>query len=264
MKKIFLLLSILLNIVLLCILSYHWYEKCTKNNFFDFSKYKNLTLNNNFTTDSNLVCFVGNSITANWINLNPNFFEKNNFINRGTGGQSSSQILLRFQQDVVSLNPSIVVLSTGINDIGEADGFYDSSFTMQNIRSIAAICKANDIKLVLTSVLPVTEVRPNIFKSIDDVQRKIDELNANLIELSKTNNLEYVDYFSNLVDCKGNFNVNYTFDGLHPNREGYEIMERAILEVLNKIKLTELFIILPNISITGSYGLKIRTKKQII
>lgn len=225
-------LSILLNIVLLLIIVYCVYSRNDKTTYFDFSKFENSAPKQEY--NNTVICFVGNSITANWINLDYDFFKSNSFVNRGVGGQSSSQILLRFQQDVIFLNPNKVVLNTGINDIGEADGFYKKEFTVQNIQSIVDICKANDIEIILTAVLPATDIRINRFSSISDVQSKIIGLNKEIRKLAAANELIYIDYYSKLANEDGTFNELYTFDGVHPNEKGYDIMKELVLSVLNK------------------------------
>lgn len=234
MKKNLLFISISLNFLLFIFIGYCYFKNSGKSAYFDFVKDEKESYYYSIDTTTT-ICFVGNSITANWINLNPNFFSDNIFINNGVGGQSSTQILLRFQQDVVlPFRPDIVVLNTGINDIGEADSFYNESFTIHNIQSIADICKANDIQLILTSVLPATKIKKGRFSTIDDINKKVNDLNSKIIKLAESNKLKYIDYYSELVDSDGNFNPSYTFDGIHPNKEGYSIMEKLVLNTLHE------------------------------
>lgn len=237
MKRIILLvISISLNLLLLFTLFLFFYKNANKkevDDYLNFDRYRseNISFKNDVTEAYNTI-FIGNSITANWINLRPDFFHTNKFLNRGVGGQTSSQILLRFQQDVVDLGIKTVVLNVGINDIAEGDGFYNKNFTIQNIKSIIAICKANNINLILTSVLPVTEIRKDRITSIKNVQFKIEELNKEILKLAVSNDLRYIDYNKNLKNTDGKFNDLYTFDGVHPNEEGYKIMESIILKEL--------------------------------
>lgn len=232
-KKYLIALSLFLNFGLMGWFGYTYFFKKDNSKYFDFIRESKDLPSANGKNIS--VCFVGNSITANWVNLNHDFFKVNDFLNNGIGGQSSTQILLRFQHDIINNDPDIVILNTGINDIGENDGFYREWFTLNNIQSMIDICKANDIKIILTSVLPATEVKLNRFKSVDNLHEKINSLNSKLYQMSVDNSLIYVDYFNRLVDKNGNFNEKYTFDGVHPNEEGYKIMEEIILEVLYNI-----------------------------
>ena len=235
MRRLFICLSILLNFILIGLVSYNWYASKNRLEYFNFisSRFEAEKLK----TDSvKKVCLVGNSITANWKNIRSDFFRETGFLNRGIGGNSSSQILLRFQQDVISTNPSIVVLNTGINDIANADGFYSEDFTIQNIQSIVDICKSRNITVLLASVLPVTEIQINRFKKIQNIQPKIRDLNIRIEKLSSDNGIKYIDYHSKLKNSDGTFNNNYNFDGVHPNEKGYKIMEKLLLETIKEIE----------------------------
>ena len=229
-----LLFSLLINFLLLGFIGYSYYTESNEKKYFKYIKASNGPIQ--ITTDTtSVICFVGNSITANWINLSPDFFTNHMFFNKGVGGQSSTQILLRFQHDILSLRPSVVVLNTGINDIGENDGFYKEWFTLSNIQSMIDICNSNNIQIVLTSVLPATEIKINRFKSIDGVHDKIKSLNKGISKLAAENNLIYVNYYDLLVDNQGSFNEKYTFDGVHPNKAGYTKKKKKILPVLKNI-----------------------------
>lgn len=239
MKKKLFTLSFVINLVLVCVLFIGFlkmkYEKRVSDHF-DFRRYEieNQQLQQTADSTTRKVVFIGNSITANWINIDPMFFSDNQFVNRGVGGQTSSQILLRFQQDVVNIGATTVVLTVGINDIGEGDGFYNRDFTLDNIKSIVDICEANDIELIITTILPATEIKKNRFTKVKDVHKKIEILNKKINMLAYKYQLGYVDYNKKLRNSDGTFNQNYTFDGLHPNLEGYRIMETLVLEAINK------------------------------
>lgn len=234
MKKAFLIISLFLNLILLVALAFNKQSNNIKDHL-DFSRYISENNKIKVTKDSTIkqVLFLGNSITANWINLSQAFFADNKFLNRGVGGQTSTQMLLRFQQDVVALGVKKVILNTGINDIGEGDGFYDLRLTIQNIQSMIDIAKQNDIELILSSVLPATDICVNRWMKISNVQEKIGLLNKEIITLASDNNLKYIDYNSKLRNTDGTFNDLYTFDGVHPNLEGYKIMEALVLEYIN-------------------------------
>ena len=128
-----------------------------QTNYAQLERYKtaNMALNEP-TANENRVVFLGNSITEGWVNVDSAFFAAHHFIGRGISGQTSPQLLLRFRQDVLDLKPKAVVIHIGTNDIAENTGPYSAEFTMDNIQSMIEIAKANDIKVILTAVLPTT------------------------------------------------------------------------------------------------------------
>jgi acetyl esterase/lipase/lysophospholipase L1-like esterase len=182
----------------------------------------------------NTIVFYGNSITDFWIRFDKDFFEKNQFIDRGISGQTTSQMLLRFRQDVVNLKPSAVVILAGTNDIAENTGPISLENIFGNIVCMAEIAKANNIKPVLCSILPVFQYSWN--KTIKPIE-KISKLNQMLKKYADDNNISYVDYYTQFIDEKGGFPQKYSPDGVHPNLEGYKIMEQIVSQEIMKIKL---------------------------
>jgi len=182
--------------------------------------------------------FMGNSITQMWAGMRPDFFKDNNYLGRGIGGQTTPQMLSRFRADVVELKPQVVVINGGINDIATNSGTYDFEFTFGSIQSMAEIAHANGIKVILTSVLPASQIPWR--KEIPAVPAKIDQLNAAMKEYCVKNGFTYVDYYSQLVSKDGSKGMpeQYTIDGVHVNVAGYEVMEKivkqAIEELINK------------------------------
>lgn len=176
------------------------------------------------------VVFIGNSITEGWANQRPEFFSENNFIGRGIGGQTSPQLLSRFRSDVVDLKPFAVVINVGTNDIAENTGAYDQHFTLGNIKSMADIARANNIQVILSSVLPAGGFSWN--PSIKDSVDKIKALNAEIKKYADANNFLYIDYFSQLQDDKGALKSHFGDDGVHPNAECYELMEEIVLDAI--------------------------------
>lgn len=179
------------------------------------------------------VVFIGNSITEGWVNSHPDFFTSNNYIGRGISGQTSPQLLLRFRQDVVALKPVAVVINVGTNDIAENTGNYSPGFTLGNIKSMVEIAKANNIKVILSSVLPADGFSWN--KSITDATAKIETLNKEIQVYAKEQKLAYIDYNSSLRDDKGAMKAGYSKDGVHPNKEAYTIMESVAKAVIDKV-----------------------------
>lgn len=179
------------------------------------------------------VVFMGNSITEGWVDMRPEFFTANAFTGRGISGQTTSQMLLRFQQDVVALKPKVVVINAGINDIAENAGPYDIDATMGNIVSMVDIAKANKIKVIFTTVLPAACIPWNA--QVTDVPEKIILLNDRICDLASKRKLQLVDYYTPALDSDGkSFKSSLTYDGLHPNSAGYAVMEPMVLKAIRK------------------------------
>lgn len=232
--RIFFALSVTLNLTLLLTFFYYVYKDRVRKEYFSFDKYREI--NKQLSVDDNIrAVFIGNSITENWMNIDPDFFIENGFLCRGIGGQTSSQLLLRFRQDVVELCPKVVVINAGTNDIGQGDGFYDVDFTFDNIKSMSDIAKANNICVVLTSVLPAKAYMVSRLETITDVESKIAFLNQKIKNYASVDSLCYVDYYKDLSDFDSGLKKEYTFDGVHPNKEGYVIMERLIVPLIDSI-----------------------------
>ena len=184
--------------------------------------------------DPNRVVFIGNSITESWRVFDEKFFINNPFINRGIGGQTSPQMLLRFRSDVINLKPKSVVIMAGTNDIAGNTGPISVKNTAENIISMAEIAMANNISVYICSTLPA--IRFLWSPKIKPAQ-KIVELNSILRKYCNDNGITYVDYYSSMVDDVGGLKVpEYTTanDLVHPNLAGYKVMEKIIL---NSLKL---------------------------
>lgn len=178
------------------------------------------------------VVFIGNSITEGWYSAHPDWFKANNYLGRGIGGQTSPQMLLRFQADVIDMQPDVVVINAGTNDIAENTGTYHFSFTLGNIKSMAEIARANGIKVILTSVLPHDRFgwRP----SIQNVVQKVDELNAAIKAYADANKIPYVDYNKEMRKPDGGMKDELSKDGVHPYPDAYLIMEALVKPVIDK------------------------------
>lgn len=179
------------------------------------------------------VVFIGNSITDGWASQRPDFFSNNNYVGRGIGGQTSPQLLSRFREDVINLKPKAVVINIGTNDVAENTGPYDPDFTLGNIKSMAELAKANGIKVILSSITPAGSYRWR--PEIQNVPDKIKALNKEIEAYAKANKFAYIDYFSEMCDEKGALRSNLGDDGVHPNAEGYAIMERLAKKVIDKV-----------------------------
>tara|TARA_Y100000591_G_scaffold47060_1_gene35484 strand:+ start:109 stop:750 length:642 start_codon:yes stop_codon:yes gene_type:complete len=181
------------------------------------------------------VIFMGDSITEEWSRLYPKYFEKRSYINRGIGGQTTPQMLIRFKQDVVDLIPTAVVILAGTNDIAGNTGPSNVKMITDNIFSMATIATAHGIQVVLSSVLPV--YRYDWSPEIVDPPSTIDAINECMKEYAELSGLYYLDYFSEMVDDKRGLKKEYTPDGVHPNEKGYELMsaiaERKLKSILD-------------------------------
>ncbi|GAB2686305.1 SGNH/GDSL hydrolase family protein [Mucilaginibacter koreensis] len=187
------------------------------------------------TVGEKRVVFIGNSITEGWMNIDPEYFKSHGYINRGIGGQTTPQMLVRFREDVINLKPSAVVILAGINDIAENTGPSRLTDVFGNIVSMAELAKANHIRVILSSVLPAYSFpwRPDI-----NPRAKVAELNAMLAGYAKQNGFSYINYYSAMVNDVQGMRDGLSTDGVHPNLAGYKIMEplaeQAIQQTLHK------------------------------
>ena len=173
----------------------------------------------------NRVVFFGDSITDLW----PigEYFPGKSYINRGIGGQTTPQMLVRFRQDVIDLLPKVVIILAGTNDIAGNTGPMRLEDIEADYASFAELARAHDIKVIYSSVLPVHNYTPkaqDLFAQRSP--EKILALNRWLKEYCATapNGCTYLDYFSAVVDDKGLLKKDLADDGLHPNAAGYKIM----------------------------------------
>ena len=181
------------------------------------------------------VVFMGNSITQGWSQYMPEMFDNQNYINRGIGGQTTPQMLLRFRQDVIALQPKIVVILAGTNDIAGNTPLKDLETVAGYLFSMAELARAHDIKVILCSVVPAAEYPWRKGKSPDT---KIPQLNKMIQDYCDVNDAHYLDYFSAMTDGKNGLIESYGYDGVHPDEDGYKVMaelvENAIDQLLNR------------------------------
>jgi len=171
----------------------------------------------------NRVVFFGDSITDIW-KLDESFPGKS-YVNRGIGGQTTSQMLVRFRQDVIDLHPKVVAILAGTNDIAGNSGPISNENIEANLASLAELARAHDIRVVFSSILPVYNYTPKSqeFFASRPMERIL-ALNKWLKDYCAANNLIYLDYFSAVVDDKGMLKRDLADDGLHPNKAGYAVM----------------------------------------
>ncbi len=181
------------------------------------------------------VVFMGNSITEGWKRTDSAFFAGRPYINRGIGGQTTPQMLVRFRPDVLDLKPAVVVILAGINDIAQNTGPMTLEQTFGNIASMAELAKANGISVVICSVLPAYDFpwRPGLAPA-----EKVVKLNAMLKAYAEKNKHVYVDYFSAMVDDRNGLKADLAYDGIHPTLAGYRVMaplaEKGIAQAMKQ------------------------------
>jgi len=188
----------------------------------------------------NRVVFFGDSITDIW-HLDE-YFPGKPYLNRGIGGQTTPQMLIRFRQDVIDLHPKVVVILAGTNDIAGNTGPMRLEDIEANFTSFAELARANNIRVVFSSVLPVHNYTPqsqNMFAQ--RAPAKILDLNRWMkTYVAAHPECIYLDYFTAMVDDKGLLKRDLAEDGLHPNAAGYKIMvplaEAAIAQALTASK----------------------------
>ena len=171
----------------------------------------------------NRVVFFGDSITDGWPIAE--YFPGKPYINRGIGGQTTPQMLVRFREDVIDLHPKAVVILAGTNDIAGNTGPMTLDEIEANYASFADLAAANHIRVVFSSVLPVNDYTPEAKDFFADrPPAKILALNRWLKDYCADHGCFYLDYFSAMVDDKGLLKKDLASDGLHPNAAGYKIM----------------------------------------
>ncbi len=194
--------------------------------------------------DERRVVFMGDSITDGWDDPQyGGFFPGKPYIDRGISGQTTPQMLIRFRPDVIALNPKAVVILAGTNDIAGNTGPMTLEAIEDNLASMAELARAHDIRVVLSSLLPVSDYEKNkegkqIVRTVQRPPEQIKALNDWMRKYAAENGLVYLDYYSAMADEKGFLKEELSEDGLHPNAKGYAVMaplaEQAIAQALKK------------------------------
>ena len=163
------------------------------------------------------------------------FFPGKPYVDRGISGQTTPQMVVRFRQDVINLKPAAVVILAGTNDVAGNTGPMTPEMTEDNFRSMLAIARANNIKLVVSSILPADHYN---WKPGAEPAEQIRAMNVRLKALCEREHLVYLDYYSEMTNAKGGLDPELAADGVHPTAKGYAMMaplaEKAIAEALAK------------------------------
>ena len=182
--------------------------------------------------DTPLCGFMGDSITARWGRDNtghPAFFTENSFLNAGISGQTTSQMLARFDADIVQFAPRAVVICAGTNDIAQNQGYISNEDILKNIASMCDMASKAGIKVILCSLLPANKYnwRPSVQPA-----ELIKNLNARIKAYAGEKGYTFVDFWTPFADSEDGLPTQYSSDGVHPNQACYTLMENIILPVI--------------------------------
>ncbi len=204
-------------------------EIVVKQDFGRFCKYEALNAALPPAT-ANRVVYFGDSITEGWlkgiVGIN-----SADVLNRGVGGQTTAQMLVRFRADVLNLNPKIVHLMAGTNDIAGNTGPTSINRIKEAIMSMVEQARGRDIRVILASIPPAKSFGWN--PRVNPVPH-IRTMNKWIAEYAAKEGLTHVDYYSALADWDGAFNRSLTFDGVHPNAEGYAVMGNLAADAVRR------------------------------
>jgi lysophospholipase L1-like esterase len=204
------------------------------------------------SVDPSRVIFLGDSITDFW--KLEEYFPGKPYVNRGISGQTTQQMLVRMYADVIELKPAVMILLAGINDVSGNTGPSTAEMVEQNIMAITDLAQHHGIKVILCSLLPVSDYPylkqqttpqtvasgpgrgpfPRIKMTDGHPPADILKLNAWMKDHAARTKAIYADYFAAFVDEKGWLKDGYSADGLHPNADGYKIMAPIAAAAIQK------------------------------
>ena len=220
MKKTFIL-------IIFATMSFFGYSQ----DWFGFNRYKadneRIIASNNYPE----VVFIGNSITDNWAYFHPDFFSSHNFCGRGIGGQTSAQMLVRFNNDVIDLHPNAVVIMAGTNDVAHNEYWVSPERVVDNIVAMCNQAQANGIVPIISSIPPCSEFPWR--KEIKNPGQTIVDINKSLKAYADANGIVYLDYHSALTDENLGLPKTLSDDGCHPLPDTYFTMEEMVLEAIS-------------------------------
>ena len=220
MKKTFIL-------IIFATMSFFGYSQ----DWFGFNRYK--ADNERIIASGNYpeVVFMGNSITDNWAYFHPDFFSSHNFCGRGISGQTSAQMLVRFNDDVIDLHPKAVVIMAGTNDVAHNEYWVSPERVVDNIVAMCNQAQANGIVPIISSIPPCSEFPWR--KEIKKPGQTIVDINKSLKAYADANGIVYLDYHSALTDENLGLPKTLSDDGCHPLPDTYFTMEEMVLEAIS-------------------------------
>lgn len=178
------------------------------------------------------VVFYGDSITDGWGRVpGTTFFPGRPYVNRGISGQTTAQMLLRFRQDVIELKPAAVVILAGTNDIAGNTGVATQAMIEGNLQSMAELARAHGIRVVLASVLPVTDYP---WRHGVQPADKVRNLNGWIRGYARRSGATYLDYWSALANAQGGMDARLSADGVHPTPAGYAVMAPLAQQAIDR------------------------------
>lgn len=208
-------------------------ENLTAQDWANLSKYETEnTLFQSKKSGEKRIVLMGDSITEFWLQIHSEFFEGKPYLDRGISGQTTAQMLIRFRPDVIHLQPDVVVILAGVNDIAGNTGPTTPEKIFGNITSMVELAKANAIKVILCSILPANDFywRPN-----DKAAATIIQLNQLIKSYADKHHITYIDYYAVMADASNGLPKEFSNDGVHPNLKGYQIMEPLLEKAIRQI-----------------------------
>ena len=182
--------------------------------------------------------FIGNSITRTWNSYHPEFFTANDFLGKGIDGQTSEQIKNRFYSDVIANDPLCVHIACGVNDMADNDkANRTNEGIFENIKAMAEMAASKGIKVIIGSTPPANDIwwQNDEWNAANDVAQRIIDLNVMLKAYAAERGFGYVDYHSVLKDDANGLKKEYQVDAVHPNLEGFKVMEAVFMPVYEQV-----------------------------
>ncbi len=177
------------------------------------------------------VVFLGSSIFERWKDLDSSFFCNHDYLDRGISGQIAPQLLVRFRQDVIDLKPKAVIILAGSNDIAANKGHITYDRIMDNVKSMAELATRHGIKVIICKYLPVYDYPWR--KGLHPAE-KIVALNKAIQAYAAANHFTVLDYFTPFADERNGQKAELTIDGVHPNKAGYQVMEKITEQAIQE------------------------------
>ena len=196
--------------------------------------------------DPKRVVFMGDSITDIWHLADA--FPNKPYVNRGIGGQVTSQMLVRMYPDVIDLKPAVVVILAGTNDIAQNNGPETAAMIEENLMAMTELAQKHGIKVILCALTPISDYTnmpapagaPASAVPVRRIQTthrppaQILQINAWIKSYAASVGAGYVDYYSAVVDSNGMFKEGFSNDGLHPNPQGFALMAPVVEAAIEK------------------------------